>query len=65
VQFFAVSIIGFLINVFVASVVFNIIIGSIVTMTGGQLGLIGAAAGSIVGLAWNFVGYKLWVFKVK
>ena len=63
VQFFAVSVIGFLINVFVASVVFNIIIGSIVTMTGGQLGLIGAAAGSIAGLAWNFIGYKLWVFK--
>jgi len=62
-QFFAVSVIGFLINVFVASVVFNMIIGSLVTMTGGQLGLIGAAAGSIVGLAWNFVGYKLWVFK--
>ena len=63
VQFFAVSVVGFLINVFVASVVFNIIIGSIVTMTGGQLGLIGAAAGSIAGLAWNFIGYKLWVFK--
>ena len=63
VQFFAVSVVGFLINVFVASVVFNIIIGSIVTMTGGQLGLIGAAAGSVAGLAWNFIGYKLWVFK--
>ena len=65
VQFFAVSIIGFLINVFVASVVFNIIVSSIVSMTGGQLGLIGAIAGSIVGLVWNFVGYKLWVFKSK
>jgi len=63
VQFFAVSVIGFLINVFVASVVFKIIVGSIVTMTGGQLGLIGAAAGSVAGLAWNFIGYKLWVFK--
>ena len=62
-QFFAVSVVGFLINVFVASVVFNIIVGSIVTMTGGQLGLIGAIAGSIAGLVWNFVGYKLWVFK--
>ena len=62
-QFFAVSVVGFLINVFVASVVFNMIIGSLVSMTGGQLGLIGAAAGSIAGLVWNFLGYKLWVFK--
>ena len=63
VQFFAVSVIGFLINVFVASVVFKMILGSLIGLSGGQLGLIGAAAGSIVGLAWNFVGYKLWVFK--
>jgi putative flippase GtrA len=63
VQFFAVSIIGFLINVFVASVVFKIILGSLTSFNAGQLGLLGAAAGSIAGLAWNFVGYKLWVFK--
>ena len=63
VQFFAVSIVGFLINVFVASVVFKMMLGSLVSLSGGQLGLIGAAAGSIAGLAWNFVGYKLWVFK--
>jgi putative flippase GtrA len=63
VQFFAVSIVGFLINVFVASVVFKMILGSLPLMTGGQLGLIGAAAGSVAGLVWNFVGYKLWVFK--
>ncbi len=63
VQFFAVSIIGFLINVFVASFVFKIILGSMSTLTAGQLGLIGAAAGSVAGLAWNFIGYKLWVFK--
>ncbi len=65
VQFFAVSIIGFLINVFVASVVFKIILGSLTSLNPGQLGLLGAAAGSIVGLAWNFVGYKLWVFKTR
>jgi putative flippase GtrA len=63
VQFFAVSVVGFMINVFVASVVFKMILGSLVGMTGGQLGLIGAMAGSIAGLAWNFIGYKLWVFK--
>lgn len=63
VQFFAVSIVGFLINVFVASFVFKTILGSMTSFNPGQLGLIGAAAGSIVGLAWNFIGYKLWVFK--
>lgn len=63
IQFFVVSIIGFLINVFVASVVFKIILSSLVTLSGGQLGLIGAMAGSIAGLVWNFVGYKFWVFK--
>lgn len=62
-QFFAVSVIGFLINVFVASVVFKMILGSLSQMNSGQLGLLGAAAGSIAGLAWNFIGYKLWVFK--
>ena len=63
VQFFAVSIVGFLINVFVASVVFKMILGSMTSFNTGQLGLMGAAAGSIAGLAWNFIGYKLWVFK--
>jgi putative flippase GtrA len=65
-QFFAVSIIGFLINVLTASIVFKIIVGSRIGLSDtqlGQIGLIGAAAGSIVGLAWNFLGYKLWVFK--
>jgi len=63
VQFFAVSIVGFIINVFIASVVFKIILGSLIGFSSDQLGLIGAAAGSIAGLVWNFVGYKLWVFK--
>lgn len=62
-QFFAVSIIGFLINVFVATFVFKIVLGSLTGLSSGQLGLLGAAAGSIAGLAWNFIGYKLWVFK--
>lgn len=62
-QFFAVSIIGFLINVFVATYVFGMILGSVTTLSDGQIGLLGAAAGSIAGLAWNFIGYKFWVFK--
>lgn len=63
IQFFMVSLIGFSINVFVASVVFKMILGSMTTLSEGQLGLLGAAAGSIAGLVWNFLGYKLWVFK--
>ncbi len=65
-QFFAVSIVGFLINVIAASTVFNLIVAARTGLSPVQLaqfGTIGAAAGSIIGLAWNFVGYKLWVFK--
>ncbi|MDP2676736.1 MAG: GtrA family protein [bacterium] len=63
IQFFVVSIIGLLINVGAATLVVNII--------GPQFGIdangwanIGAVAGSAAGLVWNFVGYKLIVFRV-
>lgn len=61
-QFFAVSLIGFLLNVGIASYVFKAIhpVGG---MNVDQWGLVGAAIGSIVGLAWNFLGYKFIVFK--
>lgn len=65
VQFFAVSIVGFLINVFIATFVFKRI-PILFTASGlsiEQFVLIGGVAGSIAGLAWNFIGYKLWVFK--
>jgi len=61
-QFFLVSIIGFIINVVVASLVFRLGNPS-GALAQGQWGLIGAAMGSIVGLVWNFVGYKFIVFK--
>lgn len=62
IQFFIVSILGFAINITTASYVFGSIqpIGGLNT---DQWGLIGAAIGSIAGLLWNFIGYKLWVFK--
>jgi len=62
VQFFAVSIVGFLLNVTIASLVFKNVhpIGG---LNSDQWGLIGALCGTIAGLAWNFIGYKLWVFK--
>jgi len=59
VQFFIVSIIGFIVNVVVASLVFKSVAG----FSAGQAGLLGAMVGSIAGLAWNFVGYKFIVFK--
>jgi putative flippase GtrA len=62
IQFFLVSIVGFLINVVVASYVFKAI-QPFAGMNSDQWGLIGAAAGAIVGLAWNFLGYKFIVFK--
>lgn len=58
-QFFIVSIVGFLVNVVVASLVFKSVAG----FSAGQAGLIGAVVGSIAGLAWNFIGYKFIVFK--
>lgn len=63
-QFFAVSMIGFLLNVGISSYVFKSITPS-VGMNGDQWGLVGAAIGSVVGLAWNFLGYKFIVFKEK
>jgi len=62
IQFFAVSIIGFIINVLVASLVFKVI-GAAAGFSVDQIGLLAGAAGSIVGLVWNFVGYKFIVFK--
>lgn len=61
-QFFFVSLVGFLLNVFVASFVFKSV-PAILGLNVQQWGLIGALAGTAVGLVWNFLGYKLWVFK--
>ena len=60
-QFFVVSLVGFFINVLVASYVFKAI--NMPGFTPEQWGLIGAAVGSVAGLAWNFLGYKFIVFK--
>ncbi len=61
-QFFIVSIVGFIVNVVVASLVFNGFSSSAV-LTSDQWSLIGAAGGSVAGLFWNFFGYKFIVFK--
>jgi putative flippase GtrA len=61
-QFFIVSLIGFITNVLAASLAFKLAAMSIHFNTD-QAGLIGAVAGSVFGLAWNFMGYKFIVFK--
>lgn len=62
VQFLVVSVIGFLINIFFTSFIFTSV-SHIGAINPSQWGLICGAIGSIAGLAWNFVGYKLLVFK--
>jgi putative flippase GtrA len=62
VQFLMVSVIGFLINIFFTSFIFTSV-SHINAINPSQWGLICGAIGSIAGLAWNFLGYKLFVFK--
>ncbi|MBU2036938.1 GtrA family protein [Patescibacteria group bacterium] len=61
-QFFIVSLVGFTLNVGAATLLVNVL--------GPQFGLsaklwanAGALAGTALGMSWNFVGYKLIVFK--
>jgi putative flippase GtrA len=61
-QFFVVSIVGLLTNVLVASFVFKSIL-PVRGLTIDQWGVVGAAAGSVAGTLWNFLGYKFVVFK--
>ena len=62
IQFFIVSLVGFVINVSVSSLVFHLS-GAHGALSEARWGLLGAATGSIAGLAWNFIGYKYIVFK--
>jgi putative flippase GtrA len=61
-QFFIVSLIGLVVNVFFASIVFKFV-SPVAGLNLDQWGLIGAVVGSAMGLAWNFIGYKFIVFK--
>jgi putative flippase GtrA len=68
-QFFAVSVVGMIINVSIATVVVTYLqtpINNILHLsflTPKIWGTIGALGGTAVGLVWNFVGYKFIVFK--
>jgi putative flippase GtrA len=64
-QFLFVSIIGMLVNVTTATLVVTYIAPAVtfVKLSGKLWGNLGAVGGSAVGLIWNFIGYKFWVFK--
>jgi putative flippase GtrA len=61
-RFFGVSIVGMIINMAIASIVVNVI-GPQGGMSPEQWANVGALAATVASLGWNFVGYKLWVFK--
>lgn len=64
-QFFFISIIGMIINVSAATAAITYIKPLLnLTFLSDQLWVsIGALCGTAIGLLWNFLGYKLWVFK--
>lgn len=61
-QFFIVSVVGFTLNVGIATVVVNVM-GAPVGISEQLWANIGALGGTLAGLVWNFLGYKLIVFK--
>lgn len=61
-QFTVVSVIGFVINVGTASLVVNYL-GRPEAISPELWANLGALAGTILGMTWNFLGYKLIVFK--
>lgn len=62
IQFLAVSVVGFVLNVGVASFLVNVV-GPQFVLSEKLWANVGAAVGSIVAMTWNFVGYKFFVFK--
>lgn len=61
-QFFAVTLASFIVNVGIASVIVNII-GPQFNLDKTTWGNVGAMGGIIIAFALNFVGYKFFVFK--
>ncbi len=60
--FFIVSLVGFFLNVAVASIIYNILVSTYPTHIQ-IIANIGASMGTFIVLIWNFVGYKFLVFK--
>ncbi len=63
-QFLFVSIVGFGINLGTATIVINVFPRPS-TFSASQWDNIGFLAATFVALAWNFIGYKFWVFAKK
>jgi len=61
-QFFIVTLIGFVINVSVASIIVNAV-GPVAGISQALWANVGALSATIVSLLWNFTGYKFFVFK--
>ena len=61
-QFIVVSIIGFLINVGIASIIFKFI-SPVASLNIDQWAIISAAFATVVSMIWNFLGYKFIVFE--
>lgn len=61
VQFFAVSVIGFFINVGIASAIVYFVPRD--GFSNQLMANVGALTGTVAGLIWNFLGYKFVVFK--
>ena len=62
IQFFVVTVIGFFLNVGVASIMVNVV-GPLGGISPQLWANVGALTALIVTLVWNFVGYKFIVFK--
>lgn len=63
-QFFLVSVIGFTLNVTVANIIVNSW-GPQFQMSAPLWATVGASGGSLIGITWNFIGYRLIVFNPK
>ncbi|MFA5871976.1 MAG: GtrA family protein [Parcubacteria group bacterium] len=61
-QFITISIVGLILNALIASILV-IVIGPLGGIKAKTWASISAAVASICVMAWNFIGYKFWVFK--
>ena len=62
IQFLLVSIVGFIINVSIASFLVNVL-GATDTISENMWANVAAVTATFTGMLWNFMGYKLIVFK--
>jgi len=63
-QFMIVTVLGFLINVGIASIIFKFI-APVGGLNNDQWAIIAAAIATMISMIWNFIGYKFIVFDIK